>query len=206
MSPGRNSTGRRFTCATAAAVTMLLAPGPIEVVQAIIRRRACALAKAIAACAIACSLCARKVGSLRRMACSAGPSPATLPWPKIAQTPAKNGLPSSCCAAKKRTMASAIVMRTTATGDPSSIYHTRQTMLEIAQFGAGRIGQIHASNIAASKDARLRYVIDVNADAAKKLPARHGENVASEAHAFAAREVGAVLIASSTDTHARLAI
>jgi len=28
-------------------------------------------------------------------------------------------------------------------------------MLEIAQFGAGRIGQIHASNIAASKNARL---------------------------------------------------
>ena len=79
-------------------------------------------------------------------------------------------------------------------------------MLEIAQFGAGRIGQIHASNIAASKNARLRYVIDVNGDAAKKLAARHGAKVASEAEAFADREVGAVLIASSTDTHARLAI
>src|SRR5687767_11568247 len=79
-------------------------------------------------------------------------------------------------------------------------------MLEIAQFGAGRIGQIHASNIAASKNARLRYVIDVNADAAKKLAARYGAKVATEAEAFADREVGAVLIASSTDTHARLAI
>ena len=79
-------------------------------------------------------------------------------------------------------------------------------MLEIAQFGAGRIGQIHASNIAASKNARLRYVIDVNGDAAKKLAARYGAKVASEAEAFADREVGAVLIASSTDTHARLAI
>ena len=79
-------------------------------------------------------------------------------------------------------------------------------MLEIAQFGAGRIGQIHASNIAASKNARLRYVIDVNADAGKKLAARYGAKVVSEAEAFADREVGAVLIASSTDTHARLAI
>ncbi|HEX6412788.1 MAG TPA: inositol 2-dehydrogenase [Burkholderiales bacterium] len=79
-------------------------------------------------------------------------------------------------------------------------------MLEIAQFGAGRIGQIHASNIAASKNARLRYVIDVNGDAAKKLAARYGAKVASEAEAFVDREVGAVLIASSTDTHARLAI
>ena len=78
--------------------------------------------------------------------------------------------------------------------------------IEIAQFGAGRIGQIHASNIAASKNARLRYVVDVNADAAKKLAARYGAKVATEAEVFADREVGAVLIASSTDTHARLAI
>jgi myo-inositol 2-dehydrogenase / D-chiro-inositol 1-dehydrogenase len=79
-------------------------------------------------------------------------------------------------------------------------------MLEIAQFGAGRIGQIHASSIAAMKDARLRYVVDVNADAARKLAARHGAKVAAERDALADREVDAVLIASSTDTHARLAI
>jgi myo-inositol 2-dehydrogenase/D-chiro-inositol 1-dehydrogenase len=79
-------------------------------------------------------------------------------------------------------------------------------MLEIAQFGAGRIGQIHAANIAAMKDVRLRYAVDVNADAAKKLATRHGARVATEGEALADREVGAVLIASSTDTHARLAI
>jgi myo-inositol 2-dehydrogenase/D-chiro-inositol 1-dehydrogenase len=79
-------------------------------------------------------------------------------------------------------------------------------MLEIAQFGAGRIGQIHASSIAAMKDARLRYVVDVNADAAQRLAARHGAKVAAERDALADREVDAVLIASSTDTHARLAI
>jgi hypothetical protein len=33
-----------LTCATAAAVTMFVAPGPIEVVQAMIRRRAWVLA------------------------------------------------------------------------------------------------------------------------------------------------------------------
>ena len=79
-------------------------------------------------------------------------------------------------------------------------------MLEIAQFGAGRIGQIHAANIAAMKDVRLRYVVDVNADAAKRLAARHGARVATEGEALADRRIGAVLIASSTDTHARLAI
>jgi myo-inositol 2-dehydrogenase/D-chiro-inositol 1-dehydrogenase len=78
--------------------------------------------------------------------------------------------------------------------------------VEIAQFGAGRIGQIHAASIAATKDARLRYVIDVNAEAAQKLAARYGAKVVSERDAFADPKVGAVLIASSTDTHARLAI
>jgi len=79
-------------------------------------------------------------------------------------------------------------------------------MLEIAQFGAGRIGQIHAANIAAMKGARLRYVVDVNAAAAQKLAARHGARVVSERDALADRDIGAVLIASSTDSHARLAI
>jgi myo-inositol 2-dehydrogenase / D-chiro-inositol 1-dehydrogenase len=79
-------------------------------------------------------------------------------------------------------------------------------MLQLAQFGAGRIGAIHASNIAAMKDVRLRYVVDVNAEAAKKLAARHGATVVSEREALADRDVQAVLIASSTDTHARLAI
>ena len=55
------------------------------------RRRKCAFANAIAACAIACSLCARYVGSASRCAYSASPMPATLPWPKIANTPANSG-------------------------------------------------------------------------------------------------------------------
>jgi myo-inositol 2-dehydrogenase / D-chiro-inositol 1-dehydrogenase len=79
-------------------------------------------------------------------------------------------------------------------------------MIELAQFGAGRIGQIHASNIAAMEGVRLRYVVDVNAGAATQLAARYGAKVVSEREAFADRQVGAVLIASSTDTHARLAI
>ena len=79
-------------------------------------------------------------------------------------------------------------------------------MTEIAQFGAWRIGQIHAANIAAMKDVRLRYVVDVNAEAAQKLAARYGAKVASEREAFADREVDAVLIASSTGSHADLSI
>jgi hypothetical protein len=42
-SPGSSSTGRRLTWASAAAVTRLVAPGPIEVVAAMKRRRMFAL-------------------------------------------------------------------------------------------------------------------------------------------------------------------
>ncbi len=49
--------------------------------------------------------------------------------------------------------------------------------LEFAIFGAGRIGAIHAGNIARRSDARLKYVIDVNGAAAAALAARHAATV-----------------------------
>lgn len=79
-------------------------------------------------------------------------------------------------------------------------------MLDFAVFGAGRIGSIHAGNIARRSDARLKYVVDVNAAAASALAARHGAQVMDVATALADKSVGAVLIASSTDTHASLCI
>ncbi len=79
-------------------------------------------------------------------------------------------------------------------------------MLEFAVFGAGRIGSIHSGNIARRNDARLKYVVDVNACAASSLAAMHGAKVADIATALADESIGAVLIASSTDTHADLCI
>jgi len=79
-------------------------------------------------------------------------------------------------------------------------------MITFAQFGAGRIGAVHAANIAASGATRLRYVVDVNAAAAGALAAKYGARVVDTATALADPEVDAVLIASSTDTHADLAI
>ena len=79
-------------------------------------------------------------------------------------------------------------------------------MLEFAVFGAGRIGSIHSGNIARRNDARLKYVVDVNAGAASSLAAKHGANVTDVASALADKSVGAVLVASSTDTHADLCI
>jgi myo-inositol 2-dehydrogenase/D-chiro-inositol 1-dehydrogenase len=77
-------------------------------------------------------------------------------------------------------------------------------MIEAALFGAGRIGKIHAGNLARQPGARLKYVVDVNAAAAAELAARHGATVATVDAALADRAINAIVIASSTDTHAEL--
>jgi myo-inositol 2-dehydrogenase/D-chiro-inositol 1-dehydrogenase len=79
-------------------------------------------------------------------------------------------------------------------------------MLHFAQFGAGRIGAIHATNIAASGRARLAHVVDVHAPSAEALATKHGARVSDAATALADPAVSAVLIASSTHTHADLVI
>jgi len=77
-------------------------------------------------------------------------------------------------------------------------------MISFCQFGAGRIGQIHAANIAQNPKARLKTVVDVSAGAAKALAERYGASVGDPKTALADPGIDAVLIASSTDTHADL--
>ncbi|MET0483425.1 MAG: inositol 2-dehydrogenase [Aestuariivirgaceae bacterium] len=78
-------------------------------------------------------------------------------------------------------------------------------MVGFALFGAGRIGAVHAANIAASSKARLVAVHDVNAKAGRGIAERYGATPAeSAAEALADRSVDVVLIASSTDTHVGL--
>ncbi len=72
-------------------------------------------------------------------------------------------------------------------------------MLSIAVIGAGRIGRIHAPNVAALSDARLIGVADVDSAAATKLAEACGARVLSLDEAFAA---DAVVIGSPTPTHA----
>ena len=73
-----------------------------------------------------------------------------------------------------------------------------------ALFGAGRIGRIHARNLATHDDAQLRHVIDVSVDAARRLAESTGAQVSDARAALADPGVHAILIASSTDTHAEL--
>lgn len=78
-------------------------------------------------------------------------------------------------------------------------------MTRFALFGAGFIGTVHANNIAAHPRATLQYVYDINTSAAQRLASRLGAHVAtSPEEVWAADDVDAVLIASSTNTHADL--
>jgi myo-inositol 2-dehydrogenase/D-chiro-inositol 1-dehydrogenase len=77
-------------------------------------------------------------------------------------------------------------------------------MIDVALFGAGRIGTIHAGNVARQPGARLKYVVDVDDNAAGKLARQHGAQAASADAAFGDASVGAIAIGSSTDTHADL--
>ncbi len=77
-------------------------------------------------------------------------------------------------------------------------------MLKIGLLGAGRIGQVHAVNIAANPRSALVAVSDVNADAAAALAARFGAEARATEAILSDPAIDAVLIATSTDTHSSL--
>jgi myo-inositol 2-dehydrogenase/D-chiro-inositol 1-dehydrogenase len=81
---------------------------------------------------------------------------------------------------------------------------TNQERIGVALFGAGRIGKIHAGNLARHPHTQLRYVVDVHQPSAEALAAQHGATVAGIDDALADADVAAVVIGSSTDTHADL--
>ncbi len=74
-------------------------------------------------------------------------------------------------------------------------------MISVAVLGAGRIGQIHARNVAAHPDARLAGVMDVASAAAQGLAQSLGSQPISLDQAFAA---DALMICTPTPTHADL--
>lgn len=70
----------------------------------------------------------------------------------------------------------------------------------IAVIGAGRIGRLHAANVARNPRLSLKYVVDPFGDALA-LAAAHGARAVDIAQVWDDREVGGVVIASSTETH-----
>ena len=77
-------------------------------------------------------------------------------------------------------------------------------MKNVAVFGAGRIGRIHATNLAALTGVSLKYVCDPVPAAAADLAQKVGAEVSTIEAVLADKSVDAVAICSSTDTHSDL--
>ena len=74
-------------------------------------------------------------------------------------------------------------------------------MFNLALIGAGRIGKIHAVNVAAHPCLNLTYVVDPSTENASAVTAATGARLADLSEALAAPEIAGVIVASSTDTH-----
>ena len=79
-------------------------------------------------------------------------------------------------------------------------------MKNVAIFGAGRIGRIHASNLAALAGVRLKYVSDPVAAAASGLAGQLGAQVATVEQVFADPEVDAVYLSLPNFLHRDFAL
>ncbi len=71
-------------------------------------------------------------------------------------------------------------------------------------IGAGRIGKIHAANVAARKDCSVSFVADADGAAARALADETNAKVAEIDAILASSEVDAVAICAPTDMHADL--
>jgi myo-inositol 2-dehydrogenase/D-chiro-inositol 1-dehydrogenase len=77
-------------------------------------------------------------------------------------------------------------------------------MKNVAVFGAGRIGRIHATNVAALPGVSLKFVCDPVADAASSLAQALGAKVSTPEAVLGDKTIDAVVIGSPTDTHSDL--
>jgi myo-inositol 2-dehydrogenase/D-chiro-inositol 1-dehydrogenase len=74
-------------------------------------------------------------------------------------------------------------------------------MFNLAIFGAGRIGQIHARNAAALPELSLKYVVDPNHSAAEALALQTAAKVVDIDAVFGDDSISGVIIASATGAH-----
>lgn len=77
-------------------------------------------------------------------------------------------------------------------------------MIRFGVIGAGRIGKVHATTIAANPNAKLAYVADAFKASAETLAAQTGAEVADAENVINSPNVDAVLIATPTPSHADL--
>ena len=77
-----------------------------------------------------------------------------------------------------------------------------KSVIRLAVLGVGRIGGIHARNIARLSGAELAIVSDLDERAANAIAAELGAKTASIDAAVGADDIDAVVICTPTDTHA----
>ncbi len=75
-------------------------------------------------------------------------------------------------------------------------------MVRFGLLGAGRIGKLHGGNIAKAPNATLVAVADIDNKAAEALAGSTGAEARSPDDILGAGDIDAVLIGTSTDTHA----
>jgi len=74
--------------------------------------------------------------------------------------------------------------------------------VEICLVGAGRIGEVHSKNINDNKKTNLKYVVDINFIAAKKIAKKYNAiPLKSVDEAIKKNDFDSVLIGSATNTH-----
>ena len=76
-----------------------------------------------------------------------------------------------------------------------------RSMIRVGLLGTGRIGSLHAENIASHRESTLTAVSDINDEIANKLAAQYGAIVKSADEIISDPNIDAVLIATSTVTH-----
>ena len=74
-------------------------------------------------------------------------------------------------------------------------------MIRVGLLGTGRIGKLHAENIASHRESTLTAVADIDDESANNLAAQFGAIVKSTDEVIADPNIDAILIATSTDTH-----
>ena len=77
-----------------------------------------------------------------------------------------------------------------------------KNIINIALFGLGRIGQMHAHNLLNHKDFNLKYIFDKDQKLTKKLSKKYNSvGIQNPKIAFKDKNIKCIFIASSTSTH-----
>ncbi len=75
-------------------------------------------------------------------------------------------------------------------------------MIRVGLLGTGRIGRLHAKTIASHSESTLYAVSDIDSSSANELAVHYGATVKSSEEIISDSNIDAILIATSTDTHA----